>query len=1003
MKIKLRKFIKQYLLSLVLVLMISISLLALFTIALINNDGSTCTDRIYEAVSSTHTTAVTTCAVPSLFDRIGLAILPVIIGIFILLVISLLAKGARSQIVHKAQWSWFRLLIYVLSFSLLFAAFQVVNKHYKVILLAIEVLYGVVLLFLFIYLRFNKNKILESTFQFANGTVGRGDNDILGFTPSADNFGRGLRQLHLPVHVIAITGGMGSGKSTFWRITAEGFDKESTMHTYISLTETNSSNDFTKLFAARWFLSLKQRYAILLSPDYIEQSRLFRVLRDGSHGLLSILIEAGLSINVGIFRTRTQIIDQVSEIKNRPFVDKDTAILFGNIPEIYEKQWYIVIDELERSPIEEVYRVIEVIERFKQMGKNGLPVQLIFVLCYDVDYFENQKSGDKDGDSWLEKTRLVQNFLTNNNRKSIDIVQRVPKSSINARIHLITERIKSALSVLPKNAFDTNKYRLLDGLYEDKKDDFKDITPQLAKYSHDLNSKELFDFLILRMVDLPPRSTVRLVAELRFNMSAVDQKAKEEWLLNTSLSTFLGMEYMRVIRPELWQFIENAFLKFDPDLKSFYTMYNHWTIDKDNDKRTDREKIYENTGIDTSIYSDQELASIMEDLNTLVPVVAKFILTGEDPYENNVTQYSGTLSDPDNLRWIIAYNYGERTNFGTYAQLYLQVKQLRWPIELADADTIKDFSSFVRNRIGYSDKTREASLFIAKNILNFIETSKNLYEPSTLDFEQNNVDKVTYEFVFQIQEAVFIHEASEENRKQGTELFDAFIHSNKVPFEAKLIALDAFLNESGTGFERVRTREEVFEKYMGDMYFPQLYAEMVKGMFELYGKPRSPINVYNHEANFFYVLYQTWDGVPNSQNLATLRVIAHKGLTNNTKALEALWSVYPYTEGLKTYKDLTSNLRNFGSTEMTPARRGLFVTLEAMLRFSQTNRNFREVLKQNRPLKDKVTYWLNVFKEGTYTKEESELQPTNDTVGAKMRNLTSRKVNINFKEDQAEA
>lgn len=986
----LSQFVKQYSVRLFLCLAISITLSTAFiNVYRIPNNPDCST--IFSISTNLQSGTVSQCPKQSQFSTFLENISPLISLAAIFVFVILLRNGIRAQVIHRRPWSWVRIFVYVYYGTLLAVALIENSLTVRLIILSAAVFVALVILAFFLYYRSKRQSLLADTFQYANGTIGQ-EGDVLGFSEAADNFRAGLLSLDLPVRVIGITGGMGEGKSTFWRFIAEGFEKDRTLHTYLSLTETNSTTDFSKLFAERWSKTLKSRYPFILSTDYTEQSRLYKILRDTGNGFIRLIANMLVGINAGLFRTRSQIVDASSETQNLSYVDNDVAKVFSNVPEVYEKQWYIVADELERAPITEVYRLIEIIERFKQLGKSGFPVQVVFVLCFDSSHFANFEDIMPPHDYPAETAKLVQDFLTNSNRKSVEIIRRIPNPSLDQRLELMLQKLKD---MVPAEAFETDgngnlKYRLLEGLYDPESERFLPIEPDAGLFEKKYPLKEVFDFILLRVVEQRSlRLSGRFVSQqLPFFMESFASK-KEEWLLNTNLATFMGIEYINIVRPEFLPFIENSFIRFDPDLKDFYTAHKSVLREfksKDEDDRTLREKILEHTGIDTELFSDKELERMMEELGVLVPVVGEFLTKGVDPYSNDVTQYRGTLSDPDNLKWIMAFSHGTRTNFGEMSEMFERVLDGVWPSDLTDPQKIVDFSGFTRNRIGYSDKRPEASLLIAKQIYIYMLNNRNIIKPSSIDMSRNPLDNLTYEFIFQIQEAVFGYRISEEIQKEGADLYDEFMNNPSIKYESKLIALDAFIKTSGSGLDRVQTREQVFDRYRGKDYAVKLFESMKKGIVEQYGKPRSPINIYNQESNIFYVQYQFWNGDVQDPFLDQLRKLANKGLTSNTNALITLWSVYPYESGWRSYNDLLK-YSDPSPVNMTPSRRGMYVKLVDLVRFSKLNKGFRKLMSENPELKSKIEFWEAVSKDDQYLNEEASLQPANDTVGVGIRAL----------------
>ena len=102
------------------------------------------------------------------------------------------------------------------------------------------------------------------------------------------------------------------------------------------------------------------------------------ILRESGQGFISDILEFTSNFNPGLLKTKAKYFDEF--YKKRPFyTSKEIATLFGNIPEIKEDIWVIVIDEIERAPFNEVYRLTEIIERFKNEGRSGVPIKLIFI------------------------------------------------------------------------------------------------------------------------------------------------------------------------------------------------------------------------------------------------------------------------------------------------------------------------------------------------------------------------------------------------------------------------------------------------------------------------------------------------------------------------------------------------------------------------------------------------------------------------------------------------
>ncbi|MCP5467849.1 MAG: hypothetical protein H7A32_01095 [Deltaproteobacteria bacterium] len=237
----------------------------------------------------------------------------------------------------------------------------------------------------------------KNNYRFASGAQGIAG-DALGFYKSAQSFAEAMLESSIEkkndyLAVKALYGGLGIEKSSFARMIVESVQKkigpEQFLYTYISLTETNEAQDFSRLFSERWMETLAERYPIINIQKYSP------VLKEIFHETKSNIVSAFVSLlskySFTHRKTRAQVWDeylsQVGEpgAKNPRYVSEKVASMFAFIPEIHEKLWLIVIDEIERGQIDEIHRVVEAIERFKNEGRTGLPVRIVFLLCISHD------------------------------------------------------------------------------------------------------------------------------------------------------------------------------------------------------------------------------------------------------------------------------------------------------------------------------------------------------------------------------------------------------------------------------------------------------------------------------------------------------------------------------------------------------------------------------------------------------------------------------------------
>lgn len=253
--------------------------------------------------------------------------------------------------------------------------------------------------------------------DFSSESVGL-DRDKYEMLISAKNNANFLKKTQKHVSVISLNADTGYGKSSFVRMMIESLPPKNFLYTYVSLTETNDSKDFSRLFAERWAQTLDDRYPTLSNSFSLHLDLLSALLREEKGCVsLSAFIKQIKILNFPLFPIKQKAHD--------PFVIPKLQVpgrvgqLFGGIPKIKEESWVVVIDDFERSPIDEIYRVIEVVERFKFEGRNGMPVPVVFLFCFagiNLKELLNKEEKNKRGDLAF----LVEQFLFTDATKSID-------------------------------------------------------------------------------------------------------------------------------------------------------------------------------------------------------------------------------------------------------------------------------------------------------------------------------------------------------------------------------------------------------------------------------------------------------------------------------------------------------------------------------------------------------------------------------------------------------
>lgn len=275
---------------------------------------------------------------------------------------------------------------------------------------------------------FNQNspKYFEAK-RFSPTAVGLQD-DKYEFAGAAEVLATQIQNFDQAISVVKIRGAVGAGKSSFLKIMLSKMCIQETLYTYLSLTETNESDDFGKLFTQRWYETLSDRY-LFFSKKLISvgAAGLRDIFRNADKGLFSTLLNFVEVINFPILKT----INKVGSVDF--YTPNDTAELFNYIPKIQENVWVIVIDEIERSSYKEILRLIEVIERFKYAAQRGLPIKLVFILPVDDVSLAKRIKNDYE----KHDADIISNFLFDDTKSVTHNFWLPPKNTRSSSKHFL--------------------------------------------------------------------------------------------------------------------------------------------------------------------------------------------------------------------------------------------------------------------------------------------------------------------------------------------------------------------------------------------------------------------------------------------------------------------------------------------------------------------------------------------------------------------------------------
>lgn len=769
--------------------------------------------------------------------------------------------------------------------------------------------------------------------NFAAGAVGIKD-DKLTFELSAKNAASGLKNLNNYVNVVGIYGGLGSGKSSYARMIIENFDPAQTLYTYISLTETNEARDFAKLFAERWLETLSERYPKLDVVSYLPFMR--SILRETGNGFLSELLKTLSFFNWGLIKTKAVVHDQFYTDK-RVFTSRTIGKIFGNIPEIKESLWIIMVDEIERAQFDEIYRLVEIVERFKNEGRSGLPVKLIFIFCISEPEFKEYLQVFESKDT---RVRPLQTFFYAD-----------PKSVVH-RIFL--PPIEPAVR---------HKYvdDLLTSVAEQEKIDYpKEIYPHTfgdPSFRFMNKHSDAMGYVVGVLAENSPRVIMRVATALEFFYGSFRDRTGGQQVNAIRFSDVTMLEFIKIRYPFLIEFFAKTihilvaqterdnsggyFIKKELEDKKIGLV--GWIELVTGKKLTDEEKI------ETKKYVGLVMHYYLDFLERSYDTKDKI-------------QYSGTTSYPEMMHdYLSLVSDSIETGYRKYSQIYQQ-HQKDDSSNVVSVLSNKDLIGYARFLHDMSGVRQDLNIIVMNELGNRFANNKINLQP--MNVGDTEYDEAIYQFVFQIL-AVIEKDRSNELPDKGLrfvlEALKILLESPTMNIGAKYIVLNSLANNERGSNSLIHQRlEAAFSKLL--KYFDKEIRDIIKSVFEDSENRYFSGNqiIYEREENFFYVLYQSWSGSKKEQKeINKIRHAAKRGLEQRPEAIKLYWSKYPLKEGWRNFDDVLKGDPFFSGSEVN---NGLYMPLETLLSITkQSSINDKEI-------KSKVAFWEGIKKDSRLEK-----------------------------------
>ncbi len=729
------------------------------------------------------------------------------------------------------------------------------------------------------------NKKPDLTFRdFAAGAAGA-DHDDLDFLIPAQHAAEGLKRLKGYVNVAAVYGGLGFGKSSYARMMVEQLDPEQTLYTYISLTETNEARDFSQLFAERWLQTLSKRYPKFDVVSYLPF--MYSILRESGNSFFSDILEILSRLDRGLVKTKAVIHDTFypRNKKETPPVFSSGVVgkIFANIPVISESMWVIMVDEIERAQIDEVYRLVEIVERFRTEGRSGLPVKLVFIFCIsEPDFGEYLRTfDDKD-----PRVMPLQTFFYGDPR-SISHRLFLPPIEPMKKYEFIDKRVQEVVEQEEIKDFPK------DAIYPDT---FSNPTFKF------MDHKEALGYLYGAFGLQSLRVIMRSITALDFFYGSFRDRSGGLQKNTIRLSDVLTLEFIKIRYPFLMDFF----------LKTIHYLVAQ--TEQNNMGGYFLKKELEEKKIGLVGWIEKETGRTLtdtekKDAQNLIGLVMHYYLdfVGKDVNVKTKDKYAGTTSYPEVMNdYLSLVSDSVETSYRKNSQIFQRRKMTNDPRVVLDLNEV-DLISYARYLFDLYEAPTNFHVEVLEEMGNRLVQGKIKISPMRV--EDTPFDEALYQFVFQF---VALAEKDRERSEPSDEINTAFKTLKKVlvakslPVGAKLLILNSLANNTRGGMSSIHSRLEfAFQRLC--KHFSAEIKQLVQGVFREFDDRYLTGHdvLYKNEENFFFTMYQSWSGSKNDKEQITkIRAAAQRGLKSHVEALRLYWNQYPLKEGWRDLDDV---------------------------------------------------------------------------------------------------
>lgn len=729
----------------------------------------------------------------------------------------------------------------------------------------------------------------DEKFRFAPGAISK---DELGYAQAAAQEMATLAESDKAVVVAALNGGLGQGKSSYLRMMIESRNQKDFLYTYISLTETNETKSFSKLFAQRWAETLSSRYPSM--NHAVKQSVINTIFKEPGNGLMRLLKDLMQNARWPLRRTRLKY--DGSNYQKEKYANDTVAPLFSHIPSFYEDYWVIVIDEIERARFDEIYRTVETIERFRIEAQWGLPIKIVFMLCIDRERF-TQRALDNPQN---ELAGLSYAFFERDPKTidaNIDLPAFLPEQKEEFIIQQLKEKIFKKHEVSTKFLLnpDTHEPGDLKIYWNFDSIDVSDMR------DGKLDDKKAYDFMMQKLMQSSPRTIVKVIDETDRFMSAFKKSAGKRDPSQIRVADLVLFQYLKFNYPYVPDFIKLVHAEVFPEFHKTFASGKLAHLYNSLKHRNEEDKTFE------SFYkkrmprnlNDSEMQEVRELVSFLCyPIVEYAESIGKEGYDfryeyDKKSNYDRTLALPEHMWDALTLATSGRYDTSDYleTQRYeIQMHEGGVPKKLREDP--KALARVARNMQRYYPGDPIASRHLALCIGKLLEDCSRLETfPGKLTHD-TLLEDLQYAFTRHLSNFVMRDEASKEWIDEGYLAIKKILKSRKTLLEVKLHVINSLFiyaraKSSAASFDLNTTREK-FEK----LYRPEinsLLSEVVNKGIDQYTPPMRK-TIYDYEQNYFYVMYQVWSGDPtNRQEIQKIRGVAAKNLYRYEEVIREYW------------------------------------------------------------------------------------------------------------------